>query len=133
MSRKMPIIHNRAVIAETRQFRIESLELEFSSGELRQYERLAKSGTSGAVLVVPMLDHNTVLLIRIRRRPARYELVRPKAKSMLGRQSGRGHQNQGRSRLWGPPPASSAFVSLAPAYREHTIDIILAEDLYPKN
>jgi NTP pyrophosphohydrolases including oxidative damage repair enzymes len=135
MSRKMPIIHNRAVIAETRQFRIESLELEFSSGELRQYERLAKSGTSGAVLVVPMLDHNTVLLIREYAAGLhRYELGLPKGKIDAGEDNLDAANRELKEEAgYGARRLHHLHtVSLAPAYLEHTIDIILAEDLYPE-
>jgi ADP-ribose diphosphatase len=42
---------------------MERLDLEFSNGERRRYERLQGRG-HGAVVVVPMLDDDTVLLVR---------------------------------------------------------------------
>ena len=42
---------------------MERLDLEFANGERRQYERLHGRG-HGAVVVVPMLDDDTVLLVR---------------------------------------------------------------------
>jgi hypothetical protein len=36
------------------------MDIEFSNGEKRQYERLKPSG-EGAVLVIPMLDDDTVI------------------------------------------------------------------------
>ncbi|MEO1898426.1 MAG: ADP compounds hydrolase NudE, partial [Methylococcales bacterium] len=59
-----PKILNRETIAATRLFRIEALDIKFSNGEQRQYERLARNKSNGAVLMVPMLDAQTVLLIR---------------------------------------------------------------------
>jgi len=131
----MPIIHSKTVIAETHQFRIESLELEFSSGQTRQYERLAKNGSSGAVLVVPMLNKNTVLLVREYAAGLhRYELGLPKGKIDAGENNLSAANRElkeeagyGANRLH-----HLHTVSLAPAYLEHTIDIILAEDLYPE-
>ena len=38
-------------------------DLEFSNGERRRFERLVSRG-HGAVVVVPMLDDETVLLVR---------------------------------------------------------------------
>jgi len=135
MSRKMPIIHSKAVIAETRQFRIEALELEFSSGELRHYERLAKSGSTGAVLVVPMLDHHTALLIREYAAGLhRYELGLPKGKIDAGEDNLSAANRELKEEVgYGARRLRHLHtVSLAPAYLEHTIDIILAEDLYPE-
>lgn len=131
----MPIIHSKTVIAETRQFRIESLELEFSSGQTRRYERLAKNGSSGAVLVVPMLNKSTVLLVREYAAGLhRYELGLPKGKIDAGENNLSAANRElkeeagyGANRLH-----HLHTVSLAPAYLEHTIDIILAEDLYPE-
>jgi len=42
---------------------VEELDLEFSNGERRIFHRL-KPGGHGAVVVVPMLDDDTVLLVR---------------------------------------------------------------------
>lgn len=61
--KQVPTILSRQIVAKSRLLRIEALELEFSNGVLRQYERMPGSGR-GAVLVVPMLDDDTLLLIR---------------------------------------------------------------------
>ena len=55
MSEK-PTILNKTTIAKSRLFRIESLDIQFSNGERRNYERLARGNPGGAVLIVPMLD-----------------------------------------------------------------------------
>ncbi len=44
-------------------FKVEKLDLEFSNGEKRTYERLLTHGL-GAVIVVAMRDNDTVLLVR---------------------------------------------------------------------
>ena len=63
MTREKPRILNQQTIARTRIFHVEQLDLEFTNGVQVQYERLC-SRASGAVLVVPMQDAHTVLLVR---------------------------------------------------------------------
>ncbi|HXH00747.1 MAG TPA: ADP compounds hydrolase NudE, partial [Xanthomonadaceae bacterium] len=62
MSRPLPVIH-RITEHDAGPYRMERLDLEFGNGERRYYERLHGRG-HGAVAVVPMLDDDTVLLIR---------------------------------------------------------------------
>jgi ADP-ribose diphosphatase len=128
-----PKILNRKVLATTRLFCIEALDLEFSNGEKRTFERLARSGSNGAVLIVPMLDEETVLLIReYGAGTDRYELGLPKGKTEsdepilatanreLKEEVGYGARDLVRL----------TTVSIAPGYLEHTTDIVLARDLY---
>lgn len=63
MKAKLPEIVSRKAVAESRFFKVEEIELHFSNGEQRLYERMAGSGR-GAVMVVPMLDAETMLLVR---------------------------------------------------------------------
>lgn len=131
----MPIIHNRTVIAETRQFCIEALELEFGSGQFRQYERLIRGNTGGAVLVVPMLDTETVLLVREYAAGLhRYELGLPKGKidPNEDRMQAANRELKEETGYGARKLHHLHTVSMAPAYLEHTIDIIIAEDLYPE-
>ena len=59
----LPQIHHREIVARSRLFKVERLDLEFSNGATRQFERMA--GTShGAVMIVPMLDDDTMILVR---------------------------------------------------------------------
>lgn len=60
---KLPEILDRKTVAESRLFRIEQLDLRFSNGECREYERIVGRAT-GSVMIVPLLDAETVLLIR---------------------------------------------------------------------
>ena len=78
---KNPIILKKTTIATTRIFHIESLDIQFSNGEIRNYERLARKTNGGAVLIVPMLDNETVLLIKEYSAGVhRYEIGLPKGK-----------------------------------------------------
>src|SRR3546814_13123151 len=58
----LPIIHG-ITEHDAGPYRLERLDLEFGNGERRRYERLHGRG-HGAVAVVPMLDDDTVLLVR---------------------------------------------------------------------
>jgi ADP-ribose diphosphatase len=135
MSKILPHIRSQSIIAQTRQFRIEALELEFSSGESRHYERLARSVSMGAVLMVPMLDRDTVLLVREYAAGLhRYELGLPKGKVDAGETPIAAANRELKEEVgYGARKLKHLHtVSLAPAYLAHTIDIFLAEELYPE-
>lgn len=59
----LPKIHQTEVVAKSGLFSIERVDLEFSNGEQRQFERMAGTGR-GAVMMVPFLDKDTFLLVR---------------------------------------------------------------------
>lgn len=61
--KKLPTIRQRKQVAQSRLFAIEQVDLTFSNGVEREYERIPGSGR-GAVMVVPMLDDDTMLLVR---------------------------------------------------------------------
>ncbi len=133
MNRKIPTIIKKTVIAETRQFCIETLDLKFSSGQFRQYERLTRNTSMGAVLIVPMLNQHTVLLVREYAAGLhKYELGLPKGKIDAGEDALTAANRELKEEVgYGAKKLRKLHtVSLAPAYLEHTIDIILAEDLY---
>ena len=60
---QLPIITNRRQVAKSALFAIEQIDLTFSNGEQRQYERMMGTGR-GAVMVIPMIDEETMLLVR---------------------------------------------------------------------
>jgi ADP-ribose diphosphatase len=129
-----PTILNKTTIAKSRLFCIESLDIEFSNGELRNYERLARCNPGGnAVLIVPMLDNETVLLIREYSAGVhRYELGLPKGKTDSG-ESFLEAANRELKEEVGFGARSlyhlSTF-SIAPSYLEHMTEIVIAQDLY---
>ena len=76
--REKPEILKTETIAKTRIFRIEQVDLRFSNGSEVQYERV-RGSSHGSVLIIPMLDDDTVLLIReYAVGVERYELTLPK-------------------------------------------------------
>jgi ADP-ribose diphosphatase len=61
--KSLPQIHSRKVIAKSGLFKIEQIDLEFSNGETRLFERMAGSGR-GAVMIVPFINDHEFLLVR---------------------------------------------------------------------
>ncbi len=62
MHKKPEILYTKSV-AQSRIFHVQELHLRFENGEERLYERL-RGGSKGSVMIVPMLDDDTVLLAR---------------------------------------------------------------------
>lgn len=132
MHRK-PEIRRIEIVAQSRLFRVEQLDLQFSNGREVRYERVA--GTSrGVVLVLPLLDVDTLLLVReYGAGVERYELGFPKGR-IEGDESPEAAANReimeevgyGARKL---TPLKT--LSLAPGYFTHRTQVILAEELYP--
>lgn len=61
--KNLPKIHARKIVAQSRFFRVEQVDLEFSNGAKREFERMAGSGR-GAVMVLPLTLDEHLLLIR---------------------------------------------------------------------
>jgi len=135
MSEK-PKIHHRKIVAQSRLFTIEALDIEFSNGATRQYERLKRArGSNGAVLIVPLIDKETALLIREYSGGVdRYELGLAKGKIDEGETTLQAANRELKEEVgYGAHKIQqiSSF-SIAPSYMEHMTEIILAEDLYPE-
>ena len=132
--RQMPEIIASTTLAQTRLFRIEQLDLRFTNGVNVQYERLMGS-PSGAVLAVPLLDANTVLLIReYAAGMHRYELALPKGRIETGESPLAAANRElleeigyGAQRL-----EHIHSLTLAPGYINQVTHIVLAQDLYPQ-
>lgn len=132
--RKKPRIINKQTLAKTRLFHIEQLDLRFANGVETRYERLIGS-KRGAVLVVPMLDDETVLLIREYAAGVdRYELALPKGRiepneDLLEAANREIMEEVG----YGANDLHHlTSLSLAPGYLGHYTHIVLARDLYPQ-
>jgi ADP-ribose diphosphatase len=128
-----PRVLGRRILAETRVFRVEGVELEFSNGVRRHYERLLGS-ERGAVLVVPVPDPATVLLIReYAGGTERYELSFPKGRIEEGEDpvTAAGREIREEIGLAARRLEQVASMTLAPGYLRHVTHVVLARDLYP--
>ena len=129
-----PVILKKTTIASSRLFRIESLDIEFSNGQLRNYERLARGKPGGgAVLVVPILSDDTVLLIREYSAGVhRYELGLPKGKTDPGESFFEAANRELKEEVgYGARNLHHlTSFSIAPSYLEHMTEIVIATDLY---
>ena len=130
--RKKPKILKIETLATTRVFNIERLDLEFSNGERRQYERLKPPG-NGAVLVIPMLDDDTVVMIyEYSGGTDRYELALTKGKIDAG-EAPLDAANRELMEEIGYGSNKLTFLktmTLAPGYQSNITHIILAQELY---
>jgi len=131
---KKPRILETTSLAKTRFFQIEGLHLEFANGVQVQYERL-KGSSNGAVLIVPMLDEHTVLLIReYAAGMDRYELALPKG-GIEDNEDMLVAANREIMEEIGYAAATLKHlhtVTLAPGYLAHQTHMVLATDLYPQ-
>lgn len=133
-ARKPPVVHGVHRREEAGGRVVEELDLEFSNGERRRYQRLVAQGP-GAVIVVAMPDPDTVLLVReYAAGMDRYELGPVKgaidpgetpeqaANRELMEEAGFGAREL---RVLKP-------LAQSPSYMTHVAHVVLARDLYPQ-
>ena len=133
MTRRLPIIHG-ITEHDAGPYRLERLDLEFSNGERRRYERLHGRG-HGAVAVVPMLDDDTVLLVREYAAGLhRYELGLVKGRIDAGETPEQAANRELKEEAGYGARRIEVLrtVSLAPTYMSHQTHVVLARDLYPE-
>lgn len=128
-----PKIIRQQIIAQTRIFRVEEVALEFANGQQRTYERLL-GGSRGSVLVVPMLDDHTVLLIREYSTGSHdYQLGLPKGRIEPGEDPLLAADREIREEVgYGARDLRLLRTfSVVPSYIQHQTHVILARDLFP--
>jgi len=128
-----PRIVRRRIVAETRVFRVEEVELEFANGTRRVFERIP--GGQASVLIVPIPDPDTLLLIReYAAGTDRYELGLAKGLMEAGEDPLTAAQREMREEIgFGARDMRAVHtVSLAPGYIQHSTHIVLARDLFPE-
>jgi ADP-ribose diphosphatase len=130
---QLPKIHGRRELDPSKMFRIEQVDLEFSNGERRHYQRLKSQGL-GAVIVVPMRDDDTVLLVREYAAGLHhYELGLVKGRLEPGESLLEAAQRelQEEAGFAARELEELTALSLAPGYMTHVTHVVLARDLYP--
>ena len=135
--RQKPTVLAREIVASSRLFRVEELQLRFANGVERTYERLVSKGSGyGAVMVVAMLDaEHAVLVEEYCAGTDDYQLslatgliepgedVLVAANRELKEEAGFGAE---RLEL-------IAELSLSPGYMSQKIQVVLARDLYAES
>lgn len=134
-TRNKPVCLHREYLASSRLFNIEQLDLRFSNGERRTYERISVQ-MHGAVLIVPMLDDDTFILVReYAAGTERYELAFPKGLIEAGETSlfAANRELMEEVGMAARQLEVVKTLTLAPGYFDASIDIVLAQDLYPQS
>jgi ADP-ribose diphosphatase len=111
---------------------VEEIDLEFSNGERRRYRRAPATG-HGAVIVVPLLDDDTALLIReYAAGTHRYELGLVKGKIDAGETPEEAANRELKEEAGYGARSLQVLrrISLAPTYMGHETVLVLARGLY---
>ncbi|MBN8713478.1 MAG: ADP compounds hydrolase NudE [Xanthomonadales bacterium] len=132
--RTPPIIHATREADSARFLSVEQVDLEFSNGQRRTFERMKPHG-HGAVIVVPMRDAGTVLLVReYGAGVGRYELGLPKGRLEHAETAEQGANRELKEEVGFGARRLTVLhkLALSPSYMAHMADVVLAQDLYPE-
>lgn len=133
-TKQYPEILNITTVAKSRLFTVESLDLRFSNGALRTYERMQPSGHS-AVMMVPVTSQGDLLLVReYAAGTQRYELGFPKGLVDAGETAEQAAIRELKEEIGFGADTLSFLkeVVLAPSYFSGLMSLFIAQDLYPE-
>jgi ADP-ribose diphosphatase len=126
-----PKILARALAAKSERFQIERMDLQFSNGEQRVYERLL-NGRHGAVLVVAIEGEDLLLIREYCAGTEDYQLAFCKGKVDAGEQPDEAANRELKEEVGFGARQMSLLktATLAPGYMTHVTHLFLAQDLY---
>lgn len=130
--RTPPEILAKQTVAQSRLFSIEALDLRFSNGEERTYERMKPSGRH-AVMMVPVTEQGDILLVReYAAGTERYELGFPKGLIDEGETAVQAAERELKEEIgFGSRKLTPLKeLVLAPSYFSSKMTLFIAEDLY---
>lgn len=131
---KLPKILSVKATAQSRLFTIEKVELRFSNGVEREYERMKNHGR-GAVMIIPFANEETLLLIReYACGTHRYELGFAKGMIDEGETPEQAANRELKEEIGFGANTLIPLKSLAmaPTYFGSTMHLFIAQDLYPE-
>jgi ADP compounds hydrolase len=134
MNKSPPEVIKSEWLRHSRHFHIEQLELKFSNGVERTYERV-NPGFDRAVMIVPMKDETTVLLSReYGAGVSDYYLSLPKGAMDVGEEAVVTANRELKEEIGYGARQLTVIkqLALSPSYMGNKITIVLAEQLYPE-
>ncbi|WP_050938065.1 ADP compounds hydrolase NudE [Vibrio harveyi] len=132
--RTPPEILSCQTVAQSKLFAVEALDLRFSNGELRTYERMKPSGRD-AVMVVPITEQGDLLLVReYAAGTERYELGFPKGLIDPGETPIEAADRELKEEIgFGSHELTPLKqMILAPSYFSSKMTLFLGQNLYPE-
>jgi ADP-ribose diphosphatase len=134
--RQKPTVLARQVVARSRLFTVEELQLRFANGVERTYERLASKGSGyGAVMIVALADAEHALLIEeYCGGTDDYQLSLPKGLVEPGEDllAAANRELQEEAGFAAARLEHLTELSLSPGYMSQKIQVVLARDLRPQ-
>jgi len=130
---ELPKVLHKRELARSRLFTVEELELEFSNGVRRTYERLPARGRQAIAVVAIDNDNNLQLIKEYAAGFHRYQLTVPKGTSEPGEtlEAAANRELREEIGLAAKQLTYLRHLNIAPGHMGFTIHVILAQDLYP--
>lgn len=128
---KKPKILNIQDVAKSKLFSIQSVDLEFSNGEKRVYERM-RPAKREAVLIVPIIDDHLILIREYAVGIENYELGFPKGAVDPGEAPLEAAQRELKEEIgYGARQITPlAKLTMSPSYFSSKMNILIANDLF---
>ncbi|ADP10599.1 putative NUDIX hydrolase [Erwinia sp. Ejp617] len=130
---KKPDILHVETVARSKLFTIEAVDLAFSNGARRVYERMRSSGRE-AVMIVPIVDDHLILIQEYAVGLENYELGFPKGLIDPGETPFAAANRELKEEVgFGARQLQTlGKLTMAPSYFSSQMNIVVAEDLYPE-
>ncbi|QIM63548.1 ADP compounds hydrolase NudE [Pasteurellaceae bacterium Orientalotternb1] len=132
MSKQLPEILSITTLAKTKIFEVQGVDLRFSNGELRTYERLTPQRRS-SVMVLP-IHHNQLIFVKeYAVGPERYELTFPKGIVDMGEQPIESANRELQEEIGFAARRIEPLRSLysGPSHMYGLMHVFVAQELYP--